>query len=102
MRARMSVRFISCTPSLSKRRILARKCKVVIGVLVQGLFPVGRLSLTHAQSIGYAGFGHSRSQHVEFPFDDPVAEVLASQSALGHAPRRITRQVCRRLYSQLG
>jgi len=30
------------------------------------------LSLTHVQSIGYAGFGHSRSQHVEFRFDDSV------------------------------
>ena len=72
------------------------------GVLVQGLFPVGRLFLTHFQGIGYAGFGHSRSQYVESRLDDPVAEILASQSTLGHAPRRITRQVCRRLYSQLG
>src|SRR6266852_4272214 len=70
--------------------------------LVQGLFPIGRLSLTHVQSVGYAGFGHSRSQHVEFHLDDAVAEVLASQSTLGHAPRGITRQVCRRLYSQWG
>jgi len=71
----------------------------VTGEVVQGLFPVGGLSLTHVQSIGYAGFNHSRSQYVESRLDNPVAEVLASQSTLGHAPRGITRQVCRRLYS---
>ena len=83
------------------QRTVVRSRKSAQPELVQGLFPVGRLSLTHVQSIGYAGFGHSRSQHVEFRFDDLVAEVLASQSALGHAPRGIARQVCRRRYSKL-
>ena len=71
------------------------------GELVQGLFPAGRLSLTHVQSIGYAGFGYSRSQHVEFHFDDSVAEVLASQSALGHASGRVTFQLVRRNLARL-
>ena len=84
------------------RRTAVRSRKSAQPELVPGLFPVGRLSPTHVQAIRYAGFGHSLSKHVEFHFDDPVAEVLASQSKLGHAPRGITRQVRRRLYSQLG
>src|SRR4029077_7306172 len=71
-------------------------------IVVQRLFPVGRLCITHVQRMGFGGSGHSRSQHVESSLHHPVAEIVASQSTLGYAPRGITGQVCRRLYSQLG
>jgi hypothetical protein len=53
-----------------------------VGVVVQRLSQVGRLSLTHVQIDGYAGSGHSRSQRVESNFLNPVAELMACQSAL--------------------
>ena len=72
------------------------------GVVVQRFFQVARLSLTHAQIIGYVGFGFFRSQHVESCFVDPVSEVLACQGALSDAARGIPGQIRRRLHPKLG
>ena len=51
--------------------------------MVHRLFLSGEVFVTLSNLAGYAGFRHSRSQHVEFRIPDQTPEVLANRRNFG-------------------
>jgi DNA polymerase family A len=68
--------------------------------VVQRVFQGSALSLTHAQIVGYVGFGHSRSQHVEPRIVDPVSEVLACQGNVQQCCTWLSLAKCAVVYTR--